>query len=231
MLCLHTAIRNALFLSLSINPITADEKPLYIASETIIVFDHGSVLHKTDKVSIYQFMSEEMEVSLADAQEIYSRLKKHLKSGGNEESFWKDYSKKNQHSFSQQWIAEFEAVRYQAIRDVPGMEALVSNLRSRGFQTAILSNVHKAQANRIKEHGMYDGFEPVLLSCDLGLRKPDPDIFKHLLNSIGAKFQNCIFIDNKMTNIEAARELGIEGIVFSSAGHLSRELQNRGIVL
>ena len=202
---------------------------MYKASETTIVFDHGSVLHKTDKASIDQFLSEHLDVSSEEAREIYISLKKHLKSGANEKSFWNNYGKKDQRKFSPQWISELEAVRYQAIRAVPGMEALVKKLREKGFQTAILSNVHKAQADRIKKHGMYEGFQPVLLSCNLGLRKPDPAIFEHLLATVEIKSQNCIFIDNKLRNIEAARKLGIDGVVFLSAEQLTYELQKRGI--
>lgn len=52
-------------------------------------------------------------------------------------------------------------------------------------------------------------------SYDLGLLKPDPLIYKVVLQKLGAKPQEVIFIDDKKKNIEAAKSLGILGIVFN----------------
>lgn len=52
-------------------------------------------------------------------------------------------------------------------------------------------------------------------SYDLGLLKPDPLIYKVVLQKLGAKPQEVIFIDDKQKNVEAAKSLGILGIVFN----------------
>ena len=51
-------------------------------------------------------------------------------------------------------------------------------------------------------------------SYDLGLLKPDPLIYQVVLQKLGAKPQEVIFIDDKKKNVEAAKSLGILGIVF-----------------
>ena len=60
-------------------------------------------------------------------------------------------------------------------------------------------------------------------SYDLGLLKPDPLIYQVVLQKLGAKPQEVIFIDDKLKNVEAAKSLGIWGIVFNR-GTLKKDI-------
>jgi len=60
--------------------------------------------------------------------------------------------------------------------------------------------------------------------------KPEPYIFQTLLNSIGYKAEECLFIDDSAPNIQTAAELGFQSIHFQSAQQLTDELTKRGLV-
>ena len=79
--------------------------------------------------------------------------------------------------------------------------------------------------------GYYDYFHPVLLSFELGCTKPDPKIFDILLQKLQVLPEECLLIDNKPENIEAAQKVGLDGICFTSAEHLVIELKKRDISL
>ena len=58
-----------------------------------------------------------------------------------------------------------------------------------------------------------------------GLVKPDPRLFRVLLNRYGLQAEECTFIDDNPDNVAAARALGMEGIVFCSAEDLRKQLK------
>jgi putative hydrolase of the HAD superfamily len=80
--------------------------------------------------------------------------------------------------------------------------------------------------NRFPEILIFDGYA---LSFDLGLRKPDPEIYRAALRSVGSRPENAIFIDDIQENIESAERLGIKGILFTTGTDLEVELGKFGV--
>ncbi|MCB0479836.1 MAG: HAD family phosphatase [Flavobacteriales bacterium] len=85
------------------------------------------------------------------------------------------------------------------------------------YRTFLLSNTNKIHFNAYssnlkQEHGM-DGleslFEKTYYSHNLGLRKPQPEIFKLVLDENGLKADETLFIDDSEQHIKAAQSLGI----------------------
>ena len=62
------------------------------------------------------------------------------------------------------------------------------------------------------------------VSCDTGLRKPDPRAWEHALETLGAAPHEVLFVDDREGNVRAARELGIGALRFEGADHLRDEL-------
>jgi HAD superfamily hydrolase (TIGR01509 family) len=67
-------------------------------------------------------------------------------------------------------------------------------------------------------------FKENFISGDLGLEKPNPKIYYAALKRLNAKPEECIFIDDKEKNCEAAIKLGIKSIVFKGTTQLKKEL-------
>lgn len=67
-------------------------------------------------------------------------------------------------------------------------------------------------------------FDRYFLSNEMGLLKPDPAYFHHMLYELWASPSNCIFIDDRADNVRAARNLGINGLVFESIEKLKADL-------
>jgi len=73
-------------------------------------------------------------------------------------------------------------------------------------------------------------FEYILVSGEIGLVKPDPAIYRLMLEKVGRPAHECLFIDDSLKNIESARQMGFDVIHFQAPRHLKTELQRRNIL-
>ncbi|MHA1291532.1 MAG: HAD family hydrolase [Promethearchaeota archaeon] len=109
------------------------------------------------------------------------------------------------------------------------MEEIVSRLHNAGFIVSLMSNTFDIHAKSNQLKGFYDIFDYVFLSNKLGMRKPDIEKYKYVLRKLNTKPKKCIFIDDKLSNLVPARELGIIVIKFESVEKFKRQLSELGI--
>ena len=64
-----------------------------------------------------------------------------------------------------------------------------------------------------------------VFSCDVGLIKPEPEIYQLLCSKYGLKMEECVFIDDKQANTDAAKALGMQAITFRGYEEAVRELE------
>jgi 2-haloacid dehalogenase len=112
---------------------------------------------------------------------------------------------------------------------IEGTVAVLAELKDAGRELHALTN-WSAEKFPIAR-GRYDfltWFESILVSGEHGLIKPDPKIFELLLERIGRRAGDCIYIDDNPKNVEAAAALGFDAIRFDSPEQLRRDLAERG---
>lgn len=85
---------------------------------------------------------------------------------------------------------------------------------------ALLSNAPVELARRIDSRPWAARFEHRLYSADLGLAKPDPQIFKVTCERLDARPEDLLFVDDRLENVEAARALGIRSVLFTDGSDL-----------
>lgn len=114
---------------------------------------------------------------------------------------------------------------------VEGMETLCRDLAEGGHPLYLLSNTSRAFRQFRVRIPALRYFTGEYISAEHGLLKPDPAIFRDFLGEFGLTAEESLFIDDWAPNIEAARSVGMEGIVFDgSADSLRRELSARGLL-
>lgn len=98
---------------------------------------------------------------------------------------------------------------FEHFEHAPAMNSLVMRARHVGIRTALLSN---SWGNNYPEH-LFDGmFDAIVISGEVGLRKPEPEIYLHTLNLLNLPAQQCVFVDDIKVNVDAAAALGIVGV-------------------
>ncbi len=99
----------------------------------------------------------------------------------------------------------------------PGFE-LMLELKGRGSKVYTLSNLagfHKTAIER-KIPSFFEQFDMNFLSFEIGLHKPEPEIYEKLIDRIGEKPENLVFFDDAPQNVNGAKAAGIKGILFSN---------------
>lgn len=95
-------------------------------------------------------------------------------------------------------------------RPVPAMYQLIRDLRARGVRTALLSNSW-GPAGYPRED-FPDLFDAVVISGEVGMRKPEPRIFRHAATLLDLEPQHCVFVDDLEANVTAAVGCGMTGV-------------------
>lgn len=110
--------------------------------------------------------------------------------------------------------------------------ALVPSL-ARHCQLVLLSNTNGIHARhfQIQFAETLASFHHLILSHEVGLRKPSPEIYRLCERRAGARAEQCVFIDDLLPNVDAARQCGWRGIVYDSGVDLAAELARLGIAV
>ncbi len=116
------------------------------------------------------------------------------------------------------------ARKFKNKKDIKVFE-IVNILKKLGIKIAICSNTIGPHATKKRTAGIYDLFPIVILSHEVGYRKPDAKIYEITLNKLGVKPKEVIFVDDSEENVTAAEKLGMKGIVIENAVQLQKELK------
>ena len=112
-------------------------------------------------------------------------------------------------------VGDFIRRENRAILPVPGMEALVRGLKDRGSGVYLLSNTSRAFHRFRAEVPALRQFDGELISADVGLVKPDPEIFRLACRRFGIDPAETAFVDDTPINAEAALHVGMKAFVFN----------------
>ena len=98
------------------------------------------------------------------------------------------------------------------------------------YKTALISNAPSAFLREIlEEDDLAKYFDEIVISSEVGMVKPSPEIFKHTLKLLKIEPSEAIFIDDNESHTQAAAKLGIQSIQFLSANQLGDELVKIGL--
>ena len=113
---------------------------------------------------------------------------------------------------------------------IEGTVRILHGLHDAGYELVGLTN-WSAQtfAPTRAKHKFFEVFDHIIVSGEVGLVKPDPAIFRLTLQRTNRAADQCLFIDDSSTNIDAAAALGFHTILFQSPEQLKRELAGKGI--
>ncbi|MGN6243059.1 MAG: HAD family hydrolase [Motilibacteraceae bacterium] len=103
----------------------------------------------------------------------------------------------------------------------PEMLALVEDLKATGVRVALLSN---SWGNTYPRERIEALFDPVVISGEVGLRKPNSEIFTHTLELLGVAPERAAFVDDAEPNVEGAARVGLRTVLHTDAEGTRRAL-------
>ncbi|MBR1920095.1 MAG: HAD family phosphatase [Spirochaetales bacterium] len=116
------------------------------------------------------------------------------------------------------------------IMPMEGMAELVRSLKERGYSIYLLSNASSRLHDYFPRCPGSEYFDGIVVSADIKIVKPQPEIYHHLLEKFSIKAEETVFIDDNLMNITAALRENIHGFMFRSdvpalRAWLERELE------
>ena len=193
-----------------------------------IVFDIGGVIVTDALRRMAKDLSEKHNLSfeLLD-REIHREWTKYKLDEITVDKFWGNFIERTGIPES---VEELKKIALAEIKIIPGTIGVIKKLK-KNYRLAIVSNCTHEWAARDKELFDFGLFEVVVFSQETGLCKPHKEIFMHCLEKMGLKADECVFVDNKGNNVDAAKEYGFQAVQFEDAFHLEQELKNLGVEL
>jgi putative hydrolase of the HAD superfamily len=106
------------------------------------------------------------------------------------------------------------------------MQAVLKEIKNRGHRLALLSNTCPIHIDWIAKHfQVLEFFDDLFYSFELKSMKPDKDIYLKAIKALGVEASDCFFTDDLQDNVKAAKELGMNAVVFKELDSLVAYLE------
>jgi 2-haloacid dehalogenase len=206
-----------------------EEKALAMTKPTKVVFDIGNVLLRWDPRNLYRRIfddEKQMEWFLAHVCTTDWNVEQDRGRDWDEAValLVKDHPKHATQirAFHERWDETVSGVFEDHV-------ALLLRLRDAGVPNYCITNFSGPKFVLAQERFPFlSGFDGIIVSGDERLLKPDPAIYHLLLDRYGLKAGDCVFIDDSMANVEAARAVGMHAIHCVEPIDLAAELRGYG---
>lgn len=103
--------------------------------------------------------------------------------------------------------------------------ARIDNLRQQGVALGLLSNFSTDLRGMLEAQNLLRRFDHVAISAEIGVMKPDAAAYEAILGMLSLSAPACVFIDDFPENVEAARTLGMHGVVFEDTASCLEALE------
>jgi putative hydrolase of the HAD superfamily len=119
------------------------------------------------------------------------------------------------------WLIERDSASWSVYRDE--VWALAAEFRGAGGRTAVLSNSGPEMMTRVRaDRPLEARFDVVVISCEVGLSKPDPRIYRLCLERLGLSPAAALFVDDRADNVAGAASIGLHTLHFEGPDALDR---------
>lgn len=190
------------------------------------IFDMGGVLIKSPRTAVGDHLQRELGIDQETVDAIWKDLIPLLGSGKiDEEEFWKRIA--NQYKIRPVAVGENLLGKpfIESLENNDDLLEYIRGLGQKGIKLAVLSNTIEPHAKPVRESGIFNPFDYVFLSHEVGLRKPDPGIYEHAIEIMGIDPAKAVYVDDDPENVEAAKKLGMQGIVATDSKQVMEDLE------
>src|SRR6266849_1879717 len=186
-----------------------------------LILDYGNVLSHSQREDWFEAMAAQVGAPLHAFRDAYWQHRQPYDAGLPAAEYWRRVLETLGQSFGAlehgpaiDQLIEADVASWTEYREE--MWGLARSFRVGGGRTAFLSNgVPEAMARIRAERPLERWFDVVVVSCEVGVAKPDPLIYKICLSRLGVEPNHALFVDDRLENIDAAARLGIETFHFA----------------
>lgn len=188
-----------------------------------VLFDYGGVVTPT---AVYR-LSEQLGHSLGITQEqawailepvLNEYMRGTIDQVGVQAMIERAYGKSVEAKACEIWNG------WENMHPLPEIVGLAKRLRDNGLIVGLLTNVVPYTMEAIRSHGGYDGFDPVIASCEVGFIKPDEAIYRLAIDRLHLQPEAILFVDDSAKNLVPANKLGMHTTLAEEPGQIVRDV-------
>ncbi len=193
----------------------------------VLIFDLGGVLFiPQGKNNIFDSYSKLLNLPAREIKVAFDKEWDNWRKGKiSEKIFWKHVLKHLNKTVNYKCL---QRILYESVKLDKQAYQFLKRLKNKNTVYFLSNNVEEWFDYLCKKYDFKEK-RMVYSSFDFGTAKPADEFYKELLNLIGEKSDNCIFIDDKEQNLKPAKRLGMETILYRSLTKLKRELKSKGV--
>ncbi len=181
---------------------------------SFIYFDVGSVL--IDWQNVFTTAAQYHQLTVDEIGSVFDENADDLTKGiMSPASFWQEVIKKyhiknaSHYDFLSSWVADY--------KPIAPTHALIHDIKHK-YNIGLLSNIYKGMLPKLLEKELIPNIEyhSIVFSCDVGMMKPEPEIYVLAQQLAGVSPKEILFIDDKQENLDAADNVGWQTFLFNS---------------
>lgn len=189
-----------------------------------VIFDWGGVIAPNQNGGWLNVLARVLNTTI-------ERLLPHWRAAGysdfskgiiDEATFWQRFEA----SFSQPLPKDITKIWVEggALHPWPEMLSFLEELKAKNIHVALLSNLVEPVSVIAYQSKLFEFFNPVVISNEVGLIKPDPVIYQIILDELQVLAAECIFVDDLSKNLDPANNMGM--ITIQASNNPSRTISD-----
>jgi glucose-1-phosphatase len=95
------------------------------------------------------------------------------------------------------------------------------------YKVYLFSNTTEMSNKHNSKTGIYNFFDGIFLSNEMGMKKPNEDIYRKVLSSVNCRPEECIFIDDDSQNLLPAERMGMTTVLFNILAESPHQLRKK----
>lgn len=191
-----------------------------------ILFDVGGVLLTVRGEDLRKKWYESLGIDWEVGEAFYKKNDPDLRLGGLS---FQAFAQKMEHELGLKAVEQrYREVRKELVGVNQEVMAFAKALMGK-YRVGIMTNAIDISFEMNTALGVYDGFDPVVVSSRIGIKKPSREIYEHTLRLLGLQAEECVFIDDREGHLVAPKDMGFHTLLFQGLQGLQAEFQKLGV--
>lgn len=197
-----------------------------------IGFDYGGVINGKPGSYFNTAICQLLDITEEDYKRVYFSHNRKFNAGKpiSERELWAlvlaDLGKPDELDSVMKFVAQMRLAKQMNTKVLE----LIDTLRAKGYKTGLLSNNNQQAADKMRADGLDKHFDTFIVSAEVGVMKPDPEIFNLFAERLDVALPELVFIDDSKRSLSASEECGFEPVLFESYEQLVKDLSRLNII-
>lgn len=195
-----------------------------------IFFDLGGVVLTQRPEARLETIAEVFEISVKDLESVFKKYNNDWSTG---KITVKTLAKKLKGEFKHKKTLSNILKTWKEVyinKTVPNIDLInLIDVLKRKYQVYLLTNTVDLHHGVNSKRNIFSHFDGIFASFLMGKKKPEQNFYTHVLEELELNPNECVFIDDRKENIDAAKKIGIESILFKNNQKLLIDLRKLGV--